>query len=152
MNCNEDILIYPPHCSKYLWYICWLSVVSGLYAIYQKHYLLSLIPFGVFLLGTNYWKNPESNCWRRYVDIGFVFASIICNTYISFYAENGKYLNLFNSLAIMCYPISCVFYNYGYIEISTFFHICLHVFANIALYYLYSGKIEYPYFIKKLRP
>ena len=143
MNCKEENLIYPLHCSKYLWYICWLSILSGMYAIYKKHYWLSLIPFGVFLLGTNYWRNPESNCWRRYVDMSFVFASIIFNIYVSIYAENGKYHNFFNSLAIMCYPISGLFYNYGYIKISTLLHVCLHIFANIALYCLYSGNINY---------
>ena len=143
MDCEENKLIYPLHCSKYLWYICWLSILSGFYALYKKHYLLSLIPFGVFLFGTNYWENPESKCWRRYVDMSFVFASIICNTYVSIYAENGKYHNFFNSLAITCYPISGLFYNYGYIELSTLLHVCLHIFANIALYCLYSGNINY---------
>lgn len=148
MDYKDDQLIYPLYCSKYIWYICWLSILSGLYAIYKKHFILSLIPVGVFVLGTNYWKNPSSDCWRRYVDMSFVFASLIFNTYISIYAENGKYHNFFNSLAILCYPINGFFYNYGSIELSAFFHVCLHIFANIALYCLYSGEINYSKIIK----
>lgn len=75
--------------------------------------------------------------------MSFVFASIIFNTYVSIYAENGKYHNFFNCLAIMCYPISGLFYNYGYIKLITLLHVCLHIFANIALYCLYSGDINY---------
>lgn len=149
---KEDNLICPLYCSKYIWYICWLSILSGVYAVFKKHYLLSVIPFGVFLLGTNYWENPESNSWRRYIDICFVFASVIFNTYISIYAENGKYHNFFNSLAIMCYPINWIFFINGYLNISVFLHICLHIFANIALYCLYSGSINYPDSIKLLTP
>jgi|UniRef100_A0A6C0ILU6 hypothetical protein len=143
MDCEEDNLICPLYCSQYIWYICWLSIVSGVYAIHKNHYFLSIIPFGVFILGINYWKNPESNCLRRYIDIMFVFVSIIINTYVSFYAENGKSHNLFNILALMCYPTNWLLFTNGYLKTSTFLHICLHIFANIALYFLYSGDINY---------
>lgn len=49
----NGLILPKPQCN-FMYYGSWLSLISGCYALYKKHYDLSLVPFGVFLTSINY--------------------------------------------------------------------------------------------------
>jgi hypothetical protein len=128
--------------SNFLWRTSWISFISAIYAFYQSHYMLALVPAGVFLTSINYWYHPDYS-WRRYVDIMFVIFAIIYQTRYAF-SHNAEHLDIslvFMGAAAQFYLFGIYFYSMRRYWLSAYCHSGLHLFANIANIVLYSGKI-----------
>ena len=69
--------------SIFLLRISFVNFLSSVYAVYQKHYILALLPAEIFLTSINYWCHPDYS-WRRYVDILFVNFAIVYQTSYAF--------------------------------------------------------------------
>ena len=143
VNTFDSLSIFPTkdH-SKFLWKISFVSIFSSIYAVYQKHYILALLPAGVFLTSINYWRHPDYS-WRRYVDILFVNFALIYQTYYAF-SHTAEHLDIslvFMGAAAQFYLFGIYFYIMKQYWLSAYCHSGLHLFANIANIVLYSGKI-----------
>jgi hypothetical protein len=128
--------------SNFLWRTSCISIFSSIYAVYQKHYILSLLPAGVFLTSINYWRHPDYS-WRRYVDIVFSHFAIIYQIYYAF-SHNAEHFDLslvFMGAGAQFFLFGIYFYNKKQYWLSTYCHSGLHLFANISIIVLYSGKI-----------
>lgn len=128
--------------SKFLWKISFVSILSSVYAVYRKHYMLAPVPAGVFLTSINYWRHPDYS-WRRYVDIIFVNFALIYQTYYAF-SHTAEHLDIalvFMGAAAQFYLFGIYFYIMKRYWLSAYFHGGLHLFANISNIVLYSGKI-----------
>ena len=128
--------------SNLLWRTSCISIFSSIYAVYQKHYILSLLPAGVFLTSINYWRHPDYS-WRRYADITFVNFAITYQTYYAFShdAEHFVISMVIMGAAAQFYLIGIYFYVIEQYWLSTYCHSGLHLLANISIIILYSGKI-----------
>jgi hypothetical protein len=102
---------------------------------------MALAPGGVFLTSINYWRKPDYS-WRRYVDMGYVGFAISYQLLRALKAEMGLYYYLFTFSALLCYPAGVHFYNKKMYWASVYAHCMLHVLANVANIYLYSGQID----------
>ena len=65
-------LVLPPAHSLFLWRSSWISLLSGIYAIWRRHYILAPVPLGVWITSINYWRHPVQNSIRRKMDISYV--------------------------------------------------------------------------------
>lgn len=118
----------------------YLCLCSFCYALYNVQYTLSIVPIMVFISSILYWHNP-TNSWRRYLDIVVVN---ICVLYQFFLANKSNYATLYyiiTCIGLCFYPIGIYYYKKKNYWMSTYSHILLHFFANIANILLYSGNI-----------
>ena len=125
-----------------LYYSSYLSLISTIYSIYRNYYFLTPVPLLVFLSSINYWRNPVSTSWRRYLDICTVFSSLCYQLY---YVHNAQYVVLyyiFTSISILAYLIGVYYYRIGKIWYSVYSHMSLHLIANIANIIVYTGNID----------
>jgi hypothetical protein len=119
--------------------VSFLSLGSCVYAIYNQQYALSICPGGVFLTSINYWRKPDYS-WRRYADITYVRCSLAYQVYR---AARSQYMYQYYSFTL--FAIYLFFWGVRYYKEnkhwhSTYAHCGLHIFANIACVFLYSGK------------
>ena len=129
------MVIMPKKHAMLIWKVSWCSMISALYAIYQQHYSLCIVPAGVLITSLNYWRHPIYG-WRRNCDISYVCASVI---YQSIIAYNMKYAipyYLCTGVAIAFYPIGRAITNKWH---ATYAHCAIHIIANIANIILYSA-------------
>lgn len=134
----KGLILHHNQC-LFLWGISWLSLGSGLFAIYRGYYDLSIVPLGVWLTSINYWRSPDYS-WRRYLDIGYVHSALM---YQSIRAYRSEYCNAYFtilSFGIICFPISIYFHKKSPWT-STILHGMVHIFGNISNIVLYSGKV-----------
>ena len=150
----NNCVAYPEHC-HYILAVNTLSLISCVYAIYRKHYHLSIVPGGVFLTSINFWKNPRYDCWERYLDISYVIIALIYQSYYAYYAQYGFYYFLITFIGILSFIVGKIISNLiqdrnmylntndrKYLScISILFHSGVHILGNIANIILYSGKI-----------
>jgi hypothetical protein len=135
----ENGLILPRSQCDFMWYGSWFSLVSTVFALYNKHYDLALVPFGVFLTSINYWRNPVLG-WSRILDISYVNLSMI---YQCYRVSNAEYKIAYYSIlgvALCFYPLS-VFLHKKSPWLSTLSHFQLHLLGNISNCIVYSGTI-----------
>ena len=121
--------------------VSFLSLWSFACAIYNGQYMLSLSPAGTFLTSINYWRKPDYS-WRRYADITYVHCSLAYQVYR---ATRSQYMYQYYSLtfcAINLFALGVYYYKKNKHWHSTYAHCGLHIFANIANMFLYSGKFE----------
>jgi hypothetical protein len=141
-NMLFDGMILPIDQSRYLWKTSWLSLLSGSYGIYMKHYDLAVIPLGVFITSLNYWRKPIYG-WRRNIDITYVTIGLLYQLNTSFYADN-KTKTLYFLLSLLSatlYPISIITFKKS-MWISTIIHSGIHIIGNISNIILYNGNIK----------
>lgn len=139
---ENNNLILDKEKAYFIWYASWLSLITAIYAIYQKHYFLVLVPLGVFLTSINYWHEPDYS-WRRNLDIGYVFFALIYQSYHALYSSNCFSYFIFITMALLCFPFGWYYYNNGDLWISIYIHSGMHLFGNIANIILYSGYFIY---------
>ena len=124
----------------YLWHLSWLAYYNGLYSAYREQpWYIVVCPFGVWLTSINYWRKPDYS-WRRYVDISYVQCSLVYQVYR---ATRSQYMYQYYSLtlfAIYLFFLGVHYYKENKHWHSTYAHCGLHIFANIACVFLYSGK------------
>jgi len=124
-----------------IWNMSWLSLCSSIYAIYKGHANFALIPGGVFITSTNYWRYPVIDSWRRYIDLSYVNMALLYQLYHSYNAQYANEYYFFTGLGCLCYPIGMYYYNKKKYWKHIIFHSGLHIFANIANFILYTGYI-----------
>lgn len=135
-------LCLPQYIANYLWFLSWLSLVSGLFAIVMHHYDLCAVPLGVWFTSILYWAKPDYS-WRRYFDITYVHLSL---TYQLIRARDAEYRVAYYitvGIGMIAFPIAMYFKNKS-TWMSTFFHGLVHVFGNISNIILYAGNVPPP--------
>lgn len=115
-----------------------LSFGSSLYAVYNGCYQLSVCPLGVFLTSINYWRKPDYS-WRRYLDIGVVKCALLTQMYKAYGTRYMYHYYGLTAVAIGFYQLGVHYYKQQKYWESTYAHCALHIFANIANLFLYSG-------------
>jgi hypothetical protein len=129
-----------PEQYKFIYKISFLSIVSAVYAIFNKHYLISLCPAGVFITSINYWRKPEYS-WRRNLDMIYVQLALMYQIYSAYMSQYMIQYYMTMVLALSMYPLSIYYYKKNLHWHSTYAHSGLHIIANIANIILYSGEI-----------
>jgi hypothetical protein len=141
MKLLDNGCILPSEYCNILWKISWVSIFSGMYALYNRHYDLAPVPFGVWLTSINYWRHPDYS-WRRYLDIFYVNSALFYQLIRAHRSQNSNMYYSFISIAMISFPISIYYHNKGKYWLSTLFHCNVHIFGNITNIILYSGYIQ----------
>tara|TARA_B100000424_G_scaffold42022_1_gene28476 strand:- start:9153 stop:9668 length:516 start_codon:yes stop_codon:yes gene_type:complete len=137
-NINNDFpTILKPEQYNVLWGTSWMTLFSSMYAIKKQQYLLSLVPFSVFLTSLNYWRLPLNN-WRKDLDVNLVRAVFIYQTHLALKTKNKNLYLGFTGLGVGSYILGKYFFYQGNYWNSTYCHIGLHLFANIGNVFLYD--------------
>jgi len=136
-----DFPLSMEQCS-FIYNVSFLSLGSAIYAMYNGYYGMAFFPAGVFLTSINYWRNPDYS-WRRYLDIGYVIFALLCQLYKAYWAEYGYEYCMVTFIAISFYILGIYYTKNSLHWHSTYSHCLLHIFANIANFILYSGKMSY---------
>ena len=153
-NMNDKCVLDNPQ-SKFLYSSSYFSIISWLYALYKKQYILSFIPGTIFISSINYWSNPRIYCKERYIDILCVQ---ICLYFQLYYCLNAQYLKQYcivTSIGIISFIASYYLsQKWDILNIKdqkerrrkmwivTYLHSGVHIFGNIANIILYSGYIK----------
>jgi hypothetical protein len=136
---NECILC--PEQYFLIWRVSFLSLFSSIYAIYNNHYDLAIVPGGVFCTSIMYWYKPDYS-WRRTIDMNYVKMALCYQIIRAYNSTYSRYYYYSLIISILFYPIGIYFYKKKLFWNSTYAHCLLHIFANIGNFILYSGKIE----------
>jgi hypothetical protein len=124
-----------------IWYFSFLHFFTSLYAFYNNYNILGLFGFGTMGSSLHYWKYPQHNSFRRYIDITIVQISFYIHMYYAFYSSTCNGYLLFTGTGIICYIISNHYIRKN-LFFATFYHILVHIFASMGNVILYSGKME----------
>ena len=133
--------ILPKEQYIFLWRISWLSMFSGIYALYQGYYDLAPVPLGVWLTSINYWRKPDYS-WRRYVDMFYVYIALTYQVVRAYKAQNATLYYAILAIGVLFYPIGVFFHKRGDSWLSTLCHGQVHVFGNISNVILYAGHVR----------
>jgi hypothetical protein len=133
-------ILYPEQ-YKIIYRISFLSLGTSMYALYNKHYYLSICPGGVFLTSINYWIYPDYS-WRRYLDMTYVKLALMYQLYKAYGSQYMVHYYLIMIVAFSMYPLGIHFYKKNLYWHSTYAHCTLHIISNIANIVLYSGQME----------
>ena len=145
MDCKMDYkmdCMYKPEQYKMIYITSYLAVGSSIYAVYNGHYLISLCPAGIFLTSINHWRKPKLYSWQRCLDLTYVNLSLIYQLYKAYRSQYMMQYYVLTFLAISFYPLGNFYYNKKLYWHSAYAHCILHIIANIANIFLYSGQIE----------
>lgn len=132
--------VLPPKQYQYLYRLSYLSLLSGSYALYQGHYDLALVPFGVFLTSINYWRHPTKS-WRRSIDITYVTCCLLYQTYRSFGASNQFWYLIILICGMACFPFG-EYYRTRNPTKSALWHGGVHLLGNVSNCVLYAGVVS----------
>ena len=124
---------------KTIFKISFLCLGSSMYAVYNRHYLLSLCPTGVFLTSINYWRKPEP--WRRKLDMTYVLLALMYQVYRAYRSQYRLQYYTLTLIAGSMYPLAIYYSRQKLYWHSTYAHCALHMMANVANFVLYSGKM-----------
>ena len=145
---NEDITevkvelyVYKPVQYNYLWYTSWLFLFNSCYTVYLNKYDFTVFPGAIFVTSINYWRNPRFNSWERTLDVACVYSSVADNIFRSFGAEYSKTFYMYIVIGLFSYLLSNYNHRQNRLYVSSFFHSLVHVFGNVAVWYLYSGYV-----------
>ena len=130
--------VLPPGPSAYLWRLSWLSLASAVVAVLRGHLDLVPVPLGVWLTSLLYWWRPNYS-WRRYLDIACVQFAL---WYQVFRATHAQHRVPYYVLTFAGVP----FFLLGtYLSASPWSsalcHGMIHILANAANVWLYSGTV-----------
>jgi hypothetical protein len=135
-------MLLPIQYSKFIYYISYLSLISGLVGFYNKKYNFFFVPIIIFLTSINYWRYPVRGL-RRNIDI-------ICVCILFFYQNTSVHFIDFNifwksiyfilmTIGTSCYSISNRYHLKNNLYLSTVFHMCIHMCVNLANLILYCN-------------
>jgi hypothetical protein len=111
-----------PEQSRLIWKISFLTFLSSIYALYNKHYDLFFVPGGIFITSINYWKNP-SNLYNKYIDIYYVNITLIYQLLRAYNSEYEKIYYTIQIFGLLFYPLSLYYWHIKYYWLSTYLHI-----------------------------
>jgi hypothetical protein len=126
---------------KLLYKSSWMFLLTTVYALYNKHYMLSITPFVVAITSINHWRYPIIS-YRRIIDMIAVKSMTIYHTSVIY---DAQYKFIYYNLLL----IGTIIYIFGYYQyhykckkkISLYSHLLVHILANTGLIILYSGNI-----------
>ena len=138
---DKDELILPKEHNDLFIIFSLLSFVTAIYAIKRGYYDLSLIPIGVGINSINYWRCPKKNGLRRNLDVTWIYIGALWQILRA--VESSKSVEFYTTMfiSIIIFIFGRHFYMKKEYELSTFFHILVHIGGNIANYILYSGTM-----------
>jgi hypothetical protein len=116
-------------------------LISSVYALYRKHYVLTIVPSMVFLTSINYWRKPDYS-WRRYFDMIIVKSMMVYQIYVAYNAEFINHCLILWAIGFLAYYFGTVKYRNGDRWSSVYFHMMFHTLGNLGNLVLYSGYIE----------
>ena len=117
-----------------------ILIITSLYAIYNKHYILFLDPVSIFFSSILYWYKPDYS-WRRYFDMVVVKTCIGSQLLISYNAQYAVPYYIITLTGVACYPLGIYYYSKNKHWESVYSHLGVHLLINIGHIILYSGKI-----------
>ena len=127
--------------ARFLWRTSWLSFGSCIYAVYKTHYHLALVPGSVYITSINYWRDPQSNSWRKYADMYVVFTSL---GYQIAMTRNAQNVRIYYVLILLCGLSYYESLRYAKTQdkwTSVYWHSLIHILGNISNIVLYSGNV-----------
>jgi hypothetical protein len=125
-----------------IWYFSFLHLFTSLYAFYNNYYILGIFGFGSMGSSLHYWKYPQHNSLRRYIDITIIQITFYTHMYYALYSSTCNGYLFFTGTGIICYIISNHYISRN-LFFATFYHILVHIFASMGNVILYSGSIEH---------
>ena len=132
--------ILNPEQANIIWKTSWLILMVSIYGVYRNYYDMAICPFCIFLTSINYWRKQDS--WKRNLDIFCVRVGVIYTTIRSYNSDFCLLYNLFVYSGIFSYLMSKYYYSKQKYWLSTYCHLMLHIFGNVANIILYSGYIS----------
>jgi hypothetical protein len=132
-------LVLPRAQYMFLWFLSWLSFLSGFVAIAYGHFDLCLVPFGVWFTSILYWFHPDYS-WRRYFDMAYVHFAL---GYQLFRAVGAEHMFAYYTLsfgAVSFFIFGLLLYKYS-LWGSTLCHGMVHILGNLANIVLYLGFV-----------
>jgi len=130
--------ILPPEQYLIFLRLSFLSLFSSIFAFFQKHYDLAVVPFIIFCTSVNFWRRPEHGL-RRNIDIICVQIGMWYQIFRAYNAENMM-------IFYIVYFIGCSFFVLSRFQkcvwISTLCHMMVHILGNVGNVLLYSGNIN----------
>ena len=111
-------LIVPIEHANLIYKLGYLSIVTTSFAIYQGHYIHSLIPFSVGCSTFLYWRNATFGL-RRYVDMIVVSSGLAYNFYHIHSSEHILWFYIVKILAVLSYLVGWYYHSKGYISYGT---------------------------------
>jgi len=130
----------PKRYAHIIWYFSFVCLVSAFYAIYQRHYDLSLVPGTVFLSSLLYWSEPVYG-WRMKLDIFAVCLGATYQMIRSWQAEKRHLFLAIFALGCASFMTSVYFQRRHQYKLSTLFHLGCHACGNLSNIVLYSGYV-----------
>ena len=134
----KSVLALPRSHSKPLFYLSFLSLFSGLFALKRGYWDLALVPLGVGINSLNYWRHPDYS-WRRYVDMVWVAVSCSYQCIRAIEAENRVFFFAILGVSISAFYPSLIYHREKRLTISTILHSIVHIGGNISNLVLYRG-------------
>jgi hypothetical protein len=135
----DECILYPEQ-YQLIYNVSFMLLASSMYALYKRLYFMSFGTGCVFLTSINYWYHPDYS-WRRYLDMAMVQVMVNSQFYVARNAQYRKPFYIIYFVAIGMYPIGVYYYYQKLYWHSTYAHCLLHLFANIANFILYSGRV-----------
>jgi len=126
---------------KHIYRTSHLFLLTCLYGIFRGHYHAAIGPGAIFLTSLNHWRRPIFCSYRRYLDITVVRIGTAYHHYLVYNAQYAIIYYIIVSIGILSYIISCHFYDKKDYWKCTYFHIILHLMANLGTIVVYSGYI-----------
>jgi hypothetical protein len=132
-------LIMPPEQHWILWGCSVFAIGTATYALIREMYDSAFISYCIAFTSLNYWRRPMY-CWRRNVDILCVSGGLVYHIiYKANYSEFRAIYFTIVAVGICAYGLS-VYTHKKSSWISTFFHVIVHICANLSHCILFSSR------------
>jgi hypothetical protein len=119
-----------------LFYLSWLSFVTGATGLYYGKPILGLLVWIGSIFAINYWKNPVYG-WRRKIDMLWVQMLIYLHIYYVWNSQVRLTYFLIQLNGVCFYCISWYYHKRNYLWTSTLCHAVVHLSANGSLLVFY---------------
>ena len=119
-----------------LFYLSWLSFVTGTTGIYYEKPILGILVWICYIFSINYWKNPIYG-WRRTIDILWVQMLIYLHIYYVWKSQVRLTYFLIQLNGACFYCISWYYHKRNYLWMSTLCHVVVNLCANSSLLVFY---------------
>lgn len=141
--CDADGLysgcpVAPPQ-AKIIYWISWLSAVTGVVGIYYGFKWLGFFTIIGSIIAQLYWSHPTYSS-RRTIDIISVQALLWSHMWFAFGTPIFILYAAIQLLGTLAYAVSWVLDKQGSTWAATFSHVVVHICTNISLLLLYTAS------------
>ena len=119
-----------------LFYLSWLSFVTGATGLYYGKPILGLLVWIGSIFAINYWKNPVYG-WRRKIDMLWVQMLIYLHIYYVWNSQVRLTYFLIQLNGVCFYCISWYYHKRNYLWAATLCHAVVNLSANGSLLVFY---------------